>query len=59
VKAFALTSGNLTAAEQAERFVRNARSIEMACEEPGPLLYAVHADRIVRVVPQANGSESS
>ena len=31
VKAFALTSGNLTATEQAERFVRNERRIEVAC----------------------------
>ncbi len=51
VKAFALTSGNLTAAEQAERFLRNGRRIEAACEDPGPFLYAVHATQIVRVFP--------
>lgn len=51
VKAFALTSGNLTAAGQAERFVANAERIEAACAEPGPFVYAVHADRIVRIYP--------
>ena len=51
VKAFALTSGNLTAPEQAERFVRNSRRIEIACAQPGPFLYAVHATQIVRIFP--------
>ncbi len=51
VKAFALTSGNLTAAEQAERFVRNGLRIEIACAEPGPFLYAVHATQIVGIFP--------
>lgn len=51
VKAFALTSGNLTAANQAERFIRNADRIDAACEEPGPFVYAVHARRIVRIFP--------
>lgn len=51
VKAFALTSGNLTADAQAQRFIRNAAQIDAACEQPGPFLYAVHADRIVRIFP--------
>ena len=51
VKAFALTSGNLTAAEQAERFVGNEERIEIACAERGPYLYAVHAKKIVRIFP--------
>ncbi len=51
VKLFALTSGNLTAAEQAERFLGNGRRIETACMQPGPFLYAVHAKQIVRVFP--------
>ncbi len=51
VKAFALTSGNLTAAEQAERFGRNGLLIEIACAEPGPFLYAVHATHIVGIFP--------
>jgi hypothetical protein len=49
VRLFALTSGNLTAADQAQRFIRNAARIEAACEHPGPFMYAVHADRIVRI----------
>jgi hypothetical protein len=51
VKLFALTSGNLTAADQAERFVRNGPRIVLACTEPGPFLYAVHATQIVRIFP--------
>jgi hypothetical protein len=51
VKLFALTSGNLTAGDQAERFVRNGPRIEIACREPGPFLYAVHATQIVRIFP--------
>lgn len=52
VQAFALTSGNLTAAEQAQRFIRNGPRIDAACEQSGPFLYAVHADRIVRIFPR-------
>ncbi len=48
---FALTSGNLTAADQAQRFIRNEARIEAACEQAGPFMYAVHADRIVRIFP--------
>lgn len=51
VKLFALTSGNLTATEQAERYIRNATRIDIACEATGPLVCAVHADRIVRIFP--------
>lgn len=51
VKAFALTSGNLTVTEQAERFIASESAIHAACEALGPLLYAVHRDRIVRVFP--------
>jgi hypothetical protein len=51
VRAFALTSGNLIVAEQAERFVRRQDAIFAACETQGPFIYAVHADRIVRVFP--------
>jgi hypothetical protein len=52
VQAFALTSGNLIAAEQAQRFIRNRPRIEAACAQAGPFLYAVHADRIVRIFPR-------
>ncbi len=51
VKLFALTSGNLTAADQAQRFLRNEARIEAACEQPGPFVYAVHAEWIVRIFP--------
>lgn len=51
VKAFALTSGNLTAAAQAERFVRNGPRIHAACADPGPFLYAVQATQVVRIFP--------
>jgi len=37
VKLFALTSGNLTAGDQAERFVRNGSRIALACTEPVPV----------------------
>lgn len=51
VRVFALASGNLTVEEQAARFIRNRRRIELACETGGPLVYAVHASEIVRVFP--------
>jgi hypothetical protein len=51
VRLFALTSGNLTAADQAARFIRNEVRIEAACAQPGPFMYAVHASRIVRIFP--------
>jgi PIN like domain len=51
VKAFVLTVGNLTAAEQARRFNENRSRIEQACREDGPFLYAVHARRIQRLFP--------
>lgn len=51
VKLFALTSGNLTAAEQADRFIKNGPRMTIACTEPGPFLYAVHAAQIARIFP--------
>lgn len=51
VKAFVLTRGGLRAADQAARFERNRETIELACADPGPAVYAVHADRIVRIYP--------
>jgi len=51
VKAFVLTSGNLRAAEQARRFLDHAQPIEAACSDSGPFVYAVRADRIVRLFP--------
>ena len=51
VKAFALTSGNLRAADQAHRFLGNEARITAACADPGPFIYAVYADRIDRIFP--------
>lgn len=51
VRAFVLTGGSLRAAEQAARFDRSRQRIEEACAAPGPLIYAVYADRIVRIFP--------
>ena len=47
VQAFVLTSGTLTAGEQAARFHKNAKAIDTAAAGAGPMIYAVHADRIV------------
>ncbi|HZR92754.1 MAG TPA: hypothetical protein VFA44_10180 [Gaiellaceae bacterium] len=49
VRAFVLTGGSLTAAEQAARFDRSRARIEEACAAAGPFVYAVHAERIVRI----------
>jgi hypothetical protein len=51
VKAFILTSGSLRAVDQASRFERSREQIEVACVEPGPFVFAVQADRIVKVFP--------
>ena len=51
VRAFVLTSGQLTAEHQVERFLDNAAAIDRAGEEPGPFVYAVHAKRLIRVFP--------
>ena len=51
VKLFALTSGNLSAAEQARRFIQHIEAIEVACESAAPFVYAVRADGIVRIFP--------
>lgn len=51
VRAFVLTSGNLKAVEQADRFIAHRASIEEASSDHAPLVYAVHADRIVHMFP--------
>lgn len=51
VRAFVLARGGLRAAEQLARFETNRIAIESACQTTGPLVYAVHADRIVRIFP--------
>lgn len=52
VKAFVITSGSLTAAEQAARFIEHRSTIEASCDDPGPFVYAVQAKRIERVFPR-------
>jgi PIN like domain len=49
VRAFVLTAGSLSAAEQAARFDRSRVRIEEACLEIGPFIYAVHANRVARI----------
>ena len=51
VRAFILTAGSLSGAEQASRFDRSRARIEEACLDTGPLIYKVHANRIGRVFP--------
>jgi len=56
VRAFVLTSGNLTSAQQVERFLANGERIARACAEDGPFLYAVHATRIEKMYPPRGAS---
>ena len=51
VRAFVLASGNLSAPDQARRFIANAARIEAACAEPGPSVHMIQADGIVRIFP--------
>lgn len=51
VRAFALASGNLRAMDQANRFLGNEARITAASADSGPFIYAVYADRIVRIFP--------
>jgi hypothetical protein len=51
VRAFVVTGGSLRAVEQAARFDRSRQRIEEACAAAGPFVYAVQADRIVRIFP--------
>ena len=49
VRAFVLSSGNLTGPEQAECFVRNIEAITAAAQQPGPFVYAVRRSAIERL----------
>jgi len=51
VRAFVLTAGSLSAPEQSARFDRSRVRIEEACLETGPFIYAVYANRVVRIFP--------
>ena len=52
VKAFVLSGGNLSAPEQALRFVRNINRIRQACRGVGPFVFAVRARGIERLWPR-------
>ena len=52
VKAFVLTSGNLRAPEQADRFLENIERIQSAALAETVCIYAVHAHRIERLWPR-------
>ena len=49
VKCFCLSSGNLTGQQMSERFIVNRSRIEEAAIEPGPFIYAVRANDIVKL----------
>jgi hypothetical protein len=51
VRAFVLTGGSLRASQQAARFDRSRERIDEAAASAGPFIYAVYADRIMRVFP--------
>ena len=51
-RCFVLTRGDLTSQEMAGRFISNRSTIHgTAADQPGPYIYAVHADRIARLYP--------
>ena len=52
VQVFVLTGGSLQADEQAARFDHRRARIDLECEQPGPFVFAVQANRIVRVFPR-------
>ena len=52
VKAFVLSAGNLSAPEQAQRFVSNINRIRQACHQEGPFVFAVRAHGIERLWPR-------
>ena len=51
VKAFVLSGGNLSAPEQAHRFIPNINRIRQACRREGPFVFAVRARGIERLWP--------
>lgn len=48
-RCFCLSDGNLGFQAMAERYVRNWPEIIRAAEQPGPFLYSVRSDAIVRL----------
>jgi PIN like domain len=51
LRVFILMSGNLTAAQQVERFVENLERIEAAAHEAGPFIVGVYQSQIRRLWP--------
>ncbi len=49
VRVFCLSSGNLRAAEMAQRFIDVLDQITEACSQPGPFLYTVSSVGLRRV----------
>jgi PIN like domain len=49
VRTFCLSSGNLRAAEMAQRFIDELDQITEACSQPGPFLYTVSSVGLRRV----------
>jgi len=48
-RCFCVTNMNLPSSEMANRYLANLEAIARACLEPGPFMYAVHANRIERL----------
>ena len=48
-RCFCLANANVTAAEAAERYLANLQRIKRVCAEPGPYLFSIQVDRIVRL----------
>jgi hypothetical protein len=49
VRCFCLTRQSLTAQEMAGRFLHNLSAMERACAQPGPFIYAVYENRILKL----------
>lgn len=50
VRCFCLSNQNLSAADMANRFIDNLDAIAAACAAAGPMIYAVHRNRIERLL---------
>ncbi len=50
VRCFCLSNQNLSAADMANRFVHNLDAIVAACAAAGPMIFAVHRNRIERLL---------
>jgi hypothetical protein len=51
LRMFCLTSVQLSFADQAQWFIVNRNRIIQAAQKPGPYVYGVHGDRIVKLWP--------